>query len=814
MGLECFHCGTPCGHDGLGFHEKSFCCQGCLNVYRLLMDHGLEGFYNMADEPGVTVNPGLGVDRYTFLDDPKFQEQWVDYADEKRVKVNFRLPSIHCIACVWLLENLFQIEPGIGHSTVDFPEKRLSLEFDPSLRLSQVAALLGSLGYEPDLTLADINARPKKGIDKRRWLQVGVAGFSFGNIMLFSLPSYLGLDTLNGEHFQSVFAWLSLVLSIPVLVFSAQDYWKAAWLSLSKRILALDVPIALGMAALFGQSAFMIVSGRGEGYLDSLSGLVFFLLCGKIFQEKTYDRLSFDRDYQSFFPLSVTRKRGAEEKRVILANLLPGDHVVIRHGELIPADSILVEGDGVIDYSFVTGESDPVVKRSGDRLYAGGRQMGGLVEVKLQKSVSQSYLTSLWNQEAFHRDRCEPFSGLIHRYSRYFTVGVLLIAVLASIYWGFFDPSKAVTAFVAVLIVACPCALALAAPFTFGTGIRMLARFGVFVRDAHVLEEMARVNALVFDKTGTLTSTSRSVVTFHGEPLTVEEARGVYSLVRHSTHPHSVRIRDWMQKDFDPEPVEGFREVAGLGIEARVNNQRILLGSENWLKSRRTPVQAGIVNASLLGGSVVHVSIESEYRGFFMIQHHLRPFDVGMWERLGRAYRLVLLSGDHDGDAERLKHLFGSGGILEFQQSPQDKLDYIRNLGRQGYRVMMIGDGLNDAGALKQSNVGVAVTEDLNHFSPSSDVILSADRVPAIERVIRYARECVSIMKLCLWISAFYNVVGIGFAVSGLLSPVLCAVLMPLSSVTVVVIASGLAGVMAVRTGLNPERVEEGKSWA
>jgi Cu+-exporting ATPase len=220
------------------------------------------------------------------------------------------LPAIHCVACVWLLENLFRLKPGIGQSRVNFARQEAIISFDPQqVELSAVAALLESIGYEPNLKLADLEGKRSSPVSRRLWLQLGVAGFVFGNTMLFSLPAYFGLDSLSGPTFRALVGWLSLGLGVPVVVYSAADFFRNSWLSFQQRRMTIDVPIAVGIAVIFLQSAAEVISGRGEGYFDSLAGLTFFLLCGRVFQQKTYDRLAFDRDYRSFFPLSVIRIR-------------------------------------------------------------------------------------------------------------------------------------------------------------------------------------------------------------------------------------------------------------------------------------------------------------------------------------------------------------------------------------------------------------------------------------------------------------------------------------------------------------------------
>ena len=823
----CFHCGLPCKGAAFRQGEKNFCCAGCLTVFELLTANGLGDFYKLGEAAGIRVHPSAKEDQFAFLDVSTVRERMVDFTDARLTRVTFRIPSIHCLACVWLLENLHRLNPGMGGSQVNFPRKEVAISFDPAqVKLSEVAALLASLGYEPELKFSDLQEKRGTVSGRRLWLQLGVAGFAFGNIMLFNLSTYLGLDSFSGPTFSRLTGWLSVALALPVFFYSASDYWRSAWRSLRQRMLTIDVPIAAGIVALFGQSIYEVSSGRGEGYFDSLAGLLFFLLCGKLFQQKTYDRLAFDRDYQSFFPLAVTRVRkgvleswsagelqrrdhtdhhsntpslhhSSAEERVSLSQLSIGDHLVIRSSELIPADARLVEGPAVIDYSFVTGESEPVEKSPGDHLYAGGRQIGGCIEIELVKAVSQSYLTSLWNQDAFRKAKGSSLDTITNRFSPRFTWIILAIATGAAVFWAFVEPARAVKSFTSVLIVACPCALALAAPFTLGTAQRMLGRQNVFLKNAHVTEVLARVNAVVFDKTGTLTTTG-GALTFQGPPLSGAEETFVHALARHSTHPYAARISAALAGEHSPATVESFCEQPGCGMEGRVRGHCIMMGSAAWLEARGSKVgQASSLSSSAVGrgedrGSVVHVAIDGRHRGTYVLTSALRPDTAHLVAGLSPDYELALLSGDNEKDRWSFAKLFDEKTNLHFNQSPLNKLEFIRKLQERGQTVMMVGDGLNDAGALQQSDVGVAVVENISAFSPASDVIMAAERVPRLPEVLRFSKRAMRVVRLSFMISTLYNVAGLSIAASGNLSPIVCAILMPLSSVTVMAFASGV----------------------
>lgn len=810
----CFHCGEPCPDERFHSGDRVFCCQGCRLVHDLLAENGLTQFYDLSRHPGVRVSRprGTSSEPWACLDEPAVQQRLLDFTDGRSARVTFQIPAIHCVACVWLLENLFRLHPAIGHCQVNFPRREVAISYAAEkLKLSELVALLASIGYEPRLTLSELEKSRPDPTRKRRWLQLGVAGFGFGNIMLFSLPLYLGLDSLSGPLFRALFGFLSLALAVPVVVYSAEDYWRSALLSARQKRLTLDVPIALGLAALYAQSAFEILSGHGAGYLDSLTGLVFFLLCGRAFQQRTHERLAFDRDYTCFFPLSVRRRTARGEESVALSQLAVGDRLVLRHGELIPADARLVSGPALIDYSFVTGEAEPIRKAAGEYLYAGGKQLGGAIEIETMKPVSQSYLTSLWDHEAFHKSRADTLNNLTNRYSRRFTWIVVAVAVgAAAAWWCAGDWGRGLKAFTSVLIVACPCALALAAPFTLGSTQRWLARAGIFLKNTWVVERLAEVSAIVFDKTGTLTAAAAETVGFFdgrsagsagrspgaerrgaaeragGETvLTRTERAWVASLVRHSIHPHAVRIGAWLGGGDNPAAIAQFEEVAGAGLRGSIDGHELRLGSRRWLEAGGV----GMGDLSLPPGSVAYLAIDGQYRGAFVLGNPLRPETDRLVRELGGAHPLALLSGDNPRERERFRRLFGTAAQLLFNQSPLDKLDFIRRLQSSGQVVMMVGDGLNDAAALKQSDVGVAVIEQAGAFSPASDIILEAGQVPRLARILSLARQSVTIVRVSFGISAAYNVVGVSIAAAGILSPVICAILMPLSSVSVVLFA-------------------------
>ena len=512
----------------------------------------------------------------------KSRNKILEFESENFAKVKFDIPGIHCISCVWLLENLRKLSPGILKSEVHFARKTISIEFDPSkIRLGTIAATLNQVGYAPQIRL-DSQAGTSRPVNKTLVLKLAIAGFCFGNVMLFSFPEYLGLDH-SDRNLMRIFSWLNLLLSLPVFFFSGFDYIRSAWQSFKSKQINIDVPIAAGLIALFFRSIYDILTATGPGYLDSFTGLVFFLLIGRWFQSKTYESLAFDRDFTSYFPLAVNRLDKNKWTPVIIYELKKGDQIRIRNMEIIPADSSLTDEYAYIDYSFVTGEAKPVKVKQGDLVYAGGRLIGTPVTLIVKKKTSRSHLTSLWNNEAFKKITDSRYQKAIDRAARRFTWIVLFIACATFVYWWVNEPSQTWLVLTSVLMVACPCALALAAPFTFGGMLRALGRNKLYLKNADIVEKLATIDTVVFDKTGTVTHGGTPEITFRGKLNSVQLSH-VKQLTGYSTHPLSNLIFQSIPLGSN-EIVTDFKEISGKGVQGTIDGYLIKIGSATFVGS-------------------------------------------------------------------------------------------------------------------------------------------------------------------------------------------------------------------------------------
>jgi len=773
---KCFHCGLSTKDSEVIFDDKSFCCNGCKTVYEIFSKNDLTCYYDMQQAPGSTPKEIEG--KYNFLENDKIIEKLLEFNDGKTQIVTLYIPHIHCSSCIWVLENLNKIHPAISASIVNFGKKNVRVTYNSELlSTKELVILLNSIGYEPFISLDDYSTRKNK-IDRSLIYKLGFAGFAFGNVMFLSFPEYFEVNEYWLEQYKPVFRWLMFTYSIPVVFYSAQEYFISAYKGLRSKMLNIDVPIALGILVLFLRSTAEIIFDLGAGFFDSLTGLVFFLLLGRFFQQKTYSFLSFERDYKSYFPIGITKiLSDGREESIQVYDIEKGDRLLIRNEELIPVDSILIKGNAHIDYSFVTGESKPVSKSSGDKLFAGGKQLDGTIEIDVLKSVEQSYLTQLWSNDVFKTDKAESFTTITNSISKYFTVVILIIATLATSYWLFEDSSKALNVFTAVLIIACPCALALSAPFTFGNILRIFGTKKFYLKNASIIEQLAKINTVIFDKTGTITANKNTTVNYEGIELSDDEELLLKSTLRGSNHPLSRALYDLLNKN-DIVSLDNYNEFLGEGIEGRYKDTQIKLGSAPFV---------GYTSETNTLYTSVHVSTNDTYKGKFTFYNAYRKGLSKLFNKFKKQYDLVILSGDNEGEKENLKKLLPAKTKLLFNQKPEEKLEYIKYHQSEGANVLMIGDGLNDAGALAQSNVGIAISENVNVFSPACDAILDASKFSELYDFVSISKTSLKIIKWSFVLSFIYNIIGLWFAVSGQLSPVFAAILMPLSSISVVV---------------------------
>ncbi|SEA44723.1 Cu+-exporting ATPase [Flavobacterium gillisiae] len=773
---NCFHCGLDViKAEEIIFDEKSFCCNGCKTVYEIFSVNDLTCYYDFEKSPGATPLDIKG--KYDFLENESIVSKLLDFQEATTAVVSLSIPHIHCSSCIWILENLQRLQEGISTSQVNFPEKKVRITYDPqSVSLSKIVYLLSSIGYEPYISLENYETG-KKNVDRSLTYKLGVAFFCFGNIMLLSFPEYFDVNEYWLDTYKPFFRWLIFAMSLPSFLYSASDYYVSAYKSIRSKMLNIDIPIALGIIVMFVRSTVDIVFDYGSGFFDSLTGLIFFMLLGKMFQIKTYSFLSFERDFKSYFPIAITRiNSDATEESVPVYDIQKGDRLLIRNQELIPVDGILISEKAAIDYSFVTGEAVPITKNSGDKVFAGGKQIGKVIEMEVLHSVSQSYLTQLWSNDVFQKSVVQRHKSITDTISRYFTPVLLFIAFAAFGYWIFVDTTTAFNVFTAILIVACPCALALTAPFTMGNVLRIVGKQKFYLKNALVIEQLAKVDTIVFDKTGTITTNKKAKISYEGKSLSSENLTSIKTVLRASNHPLSRMLYDFLP-EMKSVAITDFEEITGKGIRAKIHGMEVVIGSAAF---------AGSPDENAVLQTAVHIAINEQYFGKYVFNNQYREGLESLFKSLKGTYQIKVLSGDNEGEKSSLETLLPAGTELIFDQKPEQKLEFIKQLQEQGRNVMMVGDGLNDAGALAQSNVGISISENVNVFSPACDGILEANEFQKLHYFLKLSKKAMTTIRMSFGLSLLYNVVGLSFAITGHLQPLVAAIIMPLSTITIV----------------------------
>jgi len=660
-------------------------------------------------------------------------------------------------------------------SQVDFDKRKINIVFyHDRVSLRQIVQLLAGIGYEPYISYNDINSNEAKNPNRNIIYKLGVSGFCFSNIMLLSFPEYLGLDVLQDPEIANTFRVLIIALSLPVFFYSASEFFINSWLGIKNRFINIDAPVSIAIIVTFFRSIHDLMANSGPGFLDSMSGIVFFMLLGRYFQGKTKDSLDFNRDYKSYFPVSVNKVTLKIETPLLLNEISKNDILRIRNLETIPVDGILISESADIDYSFITGESAPSRIRKGELLYQGGRVLGEAADLMAMKKFDKNAFVDLWNSTDSNKvfeDR-----SVIHQFSHYFSYAVFAIAGLTAAYWAFIDKSKILDSATSVLIIACPCLLLLASSFTNGFLISLFAKYGLYFKNYLGIERMAQCDQIVFDKTGTLTLDHSMDVEYSGFDLTEYEKSLVKSLASKSTHPYSRSISQLLEK-YKSIDIQKVIEIPGGGIIGTVNNHTVFLGSKNFVVDN--------AQDSNLAASEVYFKVDQLIKGRFNISQKLRDNIANSFQNL-EMKQVHVLSGDKFESVREVLSKIPTSISFKAACTPMDKVKYIQKLNLDGSKVIMVGDGLNDAGALNYAYLGVSVMNENFSFSPGSDALLEGKQLYRIPQFLKLSKFGQKTIKIIFIYSFIYNFIGLAYAVSGHLKPLVAAILMPISSLSII----------------------------
>lgn len=790
----CFHCGEPLPADAplfarLAGKREAVCCGGCKAVAELIDAQGLRGYYDARSAfPATVALPPEAQAEDALYDRPEVQQEFVRDAGEDEKETTLLLEGITCSACLWLNERRLQSLPGVSRADVNYATRRVHLRWRPDqVKLSAVLAAVRTIGYRAYPSTARRDEELRQREQRASLWRMAVAGLGMMQVMMYALPAYVAEEGNMSGDIAHLLRWASLLLTLPVMLYSCAPFFRGAWRDLRNRTLGMDVPVALGLLVAFVASTWATVSGTGEVYFDSIAMFAFLLLLGRHLESAARRQAARGLEYVSrALPLSARRlpRYPADESEdpQAAAALTPGEFVSVRAGEVFPADGVLVRGDTEADESLLTGESRPVFRGVGAEVVAGAVNRVSPVIMRVLRAGPRSrasHIARLMQRAAAERPR---LAQVTDRVAAWFVLAVLVIAALTGLGWYWIEPSKALWSVVAVLVVTCPCALSLATPTVLAITTAMLARRGMVVTRAHAVEALAGATHFAFDKTGTLTEGRLRLVrtTALGELPAEAALRIAAALEQHSEHPIGRALAAGAGAKGASPRVDALRNVPGHGVEARIDGRTWRLGHARFV--------AGVDEPDLSGSwhTRVWLGDEAGLQARFDLADALRAGAGETIAALAQAGRhVLLLSGDAPPVVARVAALVGiadqRGGL-----DPEGKLARVRALQDSGAKVVMVGDGVNDAPVLAQAHLSVAMGAGAVLAQAHADVVMTSTDLSALWAGVRTARRAMLIMRQNLTWALGYNLLAIPLAVSGWLTPWMAGVGMAGSSLLVV----------------------------
>lgn len=769
--FQCVHCDeysvVPIYLSQDRERKLPFCCNGCLTVYEILEEKSLSSYYEIKSNAGVLKRRSpveVSKSNYSYLNDERFEKEHCYLSsDEKRV-MDFYLEGIHCLACLWLIEKLPDFTPGVLSSKLDLEKSIVSILLSNDGKFSDVARELDRLGYRPHALSRNENSNVFRKKEERSYLmRLGVAGAAAGNIMIYSFSLYSGAS----ENTAKIFNILTVILAIPVFTYSAYPFYQSAWTALKNKTLSIDIPIAMSLMMGFIMGLWGLFNNFEENYFDSLTALVFLLLLSRYFLKKIQDKGLSATDLHYFYQNeTVLRKTDNGFEEIHTEFVLEGDLVKVGREEFIPADGIVVEGESYLNNSLLTGESMPDKVKAGHPVYSGTQNMGADLLIRIEKINKDSRLGKILRnveQGWALRSRTVDLTSFV---AKYFTFAVIVLAVslfcLLLPNKGFaFALSRALT----LLIVTCPCALAISVPLTFHRSLTVAARNGIIVKSDEVFEKLSIAKKIFLDKTGTITLGKLQVSEFKSERNLVDV---VFTLEANSRHPVAKALTEYaVQQKASLIQVTDFLEIPGRGVQGFIDG--------NFYEISNNEVRE---NGAVVATFKVHDGIRVDSR-----------INIARLQMQG--YQVAILSGDKKEVVNDLAH--ESGILTAYSEiSPEKKVKLVKETG-----TVMVGDGANDAMALEGADVGIAVSGAMDISLRASDVYLTTPGLAGVEKLLILSQETMKIVRRNLILSIIYNLTSVIFVFTGIISPLLAAIVMPVSSLTVLI--STLIGTRRMR---------------
>jgi Cu2+-exporting ATPase len=779
---RCTHCGLEAAPgDARVSGGALYCCAGCETAAAIIRESGLGGFYALPERRPARVEPSGR--SFAEFDHEAFQRAHVRALPDGLLETSLYLEGVHCASCVWLVERVPVMVPGAVRAELDVTRGVARVAWDPTrTALSAVARGLDRLGYRPHAFRGERADDARRTEERAMLTRIGVAGAIAGNVMTIALALYSGLFSGMEREFETYFRWLSFVLVTPALLWPGRVFFTSAWQAVRHGGLHMDVPIALALAVGYLQGAYNTWREAGPIYFDAVGTLIFLLLVGRYLQHRA-QRTAADSAalLGALAPATARVVEGSSVREVPSEAVLPGMLLEVRAGDTLAADGVVEQGASALDLALLTGESRPVSVRTGERVFAGTVNLSAPLRVRVEEAGITSRLGRLLRDvEEGARER-PPVVLLADRIAGYFIAAVLTLAlVTVGLWWGT-DHALALDHAVALLVVTCPCALAIATPLAFTVAVGRAAGRGILVKGAHALETLTGRGTLFLDKTGTLTAGRMVLERFDGDdavrPL-------VLALERHSRHPvASAFAAAW--EGLEPPPARGVEELLGSGLFGVVGGHRVVVGRPEWVRSL---AHDGRFRADLdVRLTPVLIAVDGQVVARAGFGDPLRPEAASAVRALQRAgWDVRLLSGDAPAVVGAVAAELGiAPAQVEGGASPERKRAAVL-AARDSGTVVMVGDGVNDAAAIAAASVGIAVRGGAEAAMAAADVYLARGGVGALQELLDGARRTTNVIHLNMLIALGYNAVGVTMAMMGIIDPLFAAVLMPLGSVTVI----------------------------
>ncbi|MCO4793390.1 MAG: heavy metal translocating P-type ATPase metal-binding domain-containing protein [Bacteriovoracaceae bacterium] len=777
--LACSHCGEKVISEfkNLDDNLHVFCCSGCRAVFNILSSKGLSEYYELKQK-GPTFRARSPIkevqESYRYMDSKEFEEEFANYDSTTKTKsVRFYLEGIHCLACLWLLEKLPEINRDVKSSRLDLSSSVFHVTVDEKSYLSNIAREIAELGYPPHplSSNADLDALETKE-NRKDLSRIGVSAFCAMNIMLYSVSLYGGAS----GAFASKFGWTTFFLSLPVMLYSAIPFYKNAWSTLKKGIPSIDQPVALALIVGTIAGFIELLQGKNETYFDSLSVLVFLLLFSRYILKKAQKKGLDSSLAGSFFGNSQTRRWNPDKgtfEEIYSRFLKKSDLIKVMPGEIFPADGVMTKGETYADLSLLSGESTPQQLNVNQNVFSGTTNLTNPVEMKVDFTSHETRLGKILEKIQTDRSEKSPLLTTVDKFSHKFIISLFILsAIVLAINWILLGASTAISRTLSLIIVTCPCALALATPLALSRSLNLAAKAGIIIKSFDVIERIVRAKKIFFDKTGTLTYGTLSIDTW--EDLTkidVPTKEIIFSLEKQSKHPVGVSIYSQLKEEGTNElPVTDFFEHAGLGVSGTINGQtyQIKKLDQNFKQENLNTV--GLFrNDDLLTIIGLKDSLRPEARDL-----------IGKIRKMNKSPYIV--SGDNDENVSRIGSELGvNRENLYSNYSPEEKHQLVSS----SEDLIMIGDGANDAMALQKSDVGIAVSGSVEVSLRAADVYITTPGIKSISNLMELSSETIKLIKRNLIISIFYNLIGATAASMGFITPLTAAILMPISSLTV-----------------------------